>query len=375
MESKLKSIKHTRAYIRQQVTVVSNDVAANGRIFDRTKKLQVVKKLKSYQLSLKESDDKVIELLWDEAKSDEVNETVQTQELDIITQYEEKITESLALLETEAGEAESPSFSTCRLRPQSASLPKYGGTLNESYEKFILTFEAILSGQPYSDIEKFLLLMQSCTDNALSILNSLDITEQTYEAAKRLLEQALASPTNQKFHVLQRLVDLKLSYKKNPYEFAAELRTIKQLFTNLNVDVDFVLQFFYWRAFNDTMREQLVQITNSNKPNLAEIEQNLFVAIERYQSALKRTDTRLPEATRKCTTMATNVEYSKRIESGPGRKCSLCEGDHSYFQCKVYPSASQKLQRIKERGGCEKCSLTNHKTYKRARGMREVFLN
>ena len=159
-------------------------------------------------------------------------------------------------------------------------------------------------------------------------------------------------------------MDLKLTYTKNPFEFAAELRTITQLFTNLKIDVNFILQFFYWWAFNDTMREQFVHITNSNKPTLAEIEEHLFVAIERYQVAVRKVDRKNDscQGFRKTTNFATNVSTVPNKRTDSQRKCSLCAGDHNYYQCNVYKSAAEKVKQIRILGNCEKCALSNHKT-------------
>ena len=167
----------------------------------------------------------------------------------------------------------------------SAPLPKYSGGANESFERFFLTFEAIvINPLNYSSCEKYLVLKECCTATAFSIVDSLEVTNQSYEQAKALLETALASPVNRKFDTLQRWQDIELTTGSCPYKFVGEIKSLLELVQSTNLFLDDVCQFFIWRALNKEMKDHLINITNSNKPELAEIMDNIFSAIERCKS-------------------------------------------------------------------------------------------
>ena len=60
------------------------------------------------------------------------------------------------------------------------------------------------------------------------------------------------------------------------------MRTAIVAIRNLNITVNTFLQYFVWSSFNDRLQQQMIQITNTNKPSIQQIETNLFPALERY---------------------------------------------------------------------------------------------
>jgi len=307
--------------------------------------------------------------MWDDSKGERVNLDTRTEELDSISRYKEKVSDTLDNLEEALSASEvvnSPvdvpsasSHAHSRIKLQAVPLPTYGGNINEPFEKFITSFEAVLASHPYSDYEKFLLLKKNVLGRASVLLDSLEFNKQSYVEAKSLLQRAFASPILQKFNTLQRLVDLKIAPKQDPLYLVSEMRQIVEMFKVLKIDTNNVLQFFYWQALPDTLKDHLIHLTNNSKPDLTEIENHIFAAIERLQS-----DSQTAKSTvnsKKIDNFAINVNYKNKIESVKTKQCSLCNGEHPYFKCSVYVSPAEKVRRLRDiKGYCVRCGQNNH---------------
>ncbi len=220
------------------------------------------------------------------------------------------------------------------------------------------------------------MLKEQISGRALVLVESLEISKQSYLEAKNLLTSALASPISQKYDAIKRLLDLNFPYAKDPYTFISEMRIIGESFKNLKIDIEMILQFCFWRAMNDTMQNQMVQITNKSKPSLLEIESNLFEATERYLSVTNKFNERkqklkssVSDATNKTiNSYAVNVNYDpSNKQTNKFRACLLCStdkciADHPIYKCETYKNAKDKVTQIKVLKGCEKCANLNHRT-------------
>lgn len=82
--------------------------------------------------------------------------------------------------------------------------------------------------------------------------------------------------------LLSRLSKLKLEAGRNPYEFIGEMKTLERGFRNSNVNVDTVLQYFFWNAIPTELQSQLIIICNNDKPSLemVDIKENIFKALK-----------------------------------------------------------------------------------------------
>jgi hypothetical protein len=261
MASKIKSLIHTRAYVRSRITRTYDEVQHNLLNFDKVKVTQFITKLNDDSANVKTLDDQIVLCIWIDTCSDEDNAEAQTKELDNVSTYKDKLNESLRLLNDRLATLNSGVAKT-KLKPETAPLPTYGGERDESLEKFIFSFEAITSVHQYSEFEKFLLLQKCMTGRAKILISSLEVDKQSYSDAKTLLQQAFAAPLAQKYNALERLVDLKFFVNKDPLFLVSEMRQIKEAFNRLKIDINLVLQFFYWRALPETIKTQLVTITN-----------------------------------------------------------------------------------------------------------------
>ena len=350
-------VKNARSYLRKQVTEIFNARSSFSSLSEterKTKKLMLndkyedLKNLNSQFQSLKFVSD--------------INEISLDDEFKLCEEYNFKIRTCIALLD-DSNENINVRHSDARslLRSPTAPLPVFKSEDGEDLTKFILEFEDTISKFKYSDYDKLLLLKQQVTGRANILLNSLESTNQTYNEAKKLLEDALASPTTRKHNVIKSLTKLKLNYNDEPFEFISKLKNITESVSKLNIDTnDFVL-YFAWQGLNDSFKTHLVNITCNTRPTLDEITKNFFDACERYrehQSHLKENNFK-KHKDREQYSLAANVNYEPKTKSN-GCLCGSEGTDHSMFQCKKYSTADTKIKRVNELNGCTRCGYLNH---------------
>lgn len=370
-ESELKLLYSLRGRARAQVTKTINK-SKRLDLISKVEKLQLITKLENLDSDLKKFNKDILTKIWDLSEDEDKIQ----KEYDECTNYEDKIIEALALIKENVDQC---TVSTNpvnnqnlpnHLKPPIVPLPKYSGLEGESLERFLTSFETIINKYNLPSYEKFILLKQQISGRALTLIDSLESSKQSFEDAKNLLVEALASPISQKYEILARLSTLKLTYDMDPYKYISEMRIIKETFNSLKINVNEVLQYFFWDGLNDTFKNQLINITNNNKPCLDEITENMFAATERYNIVTKKfkerktkNETSKPE--KRVTSMATNVNYTKdaKLDFKP---CSICSkesgerSDHPIYKCTTYPTSALKLNKIKRNNGCEKCANFNH---------------
>ena len=123
------------------------------------------------------------------------------------------------------------------------------------------------------------------------------------------------------------MADLKLSNQGNPYTFISEMKIITETFKKLGIIVDNILQYFFWHAMPDKVRQQFVAITNVCKPSLQQILYRVFDATERYM--VKGNGSEVQRNVKESTAgLAVNVNYQvyhgALLSGGKFRPCVLC---------------------------------------------------
>ena len=359
-------LKHKRRYLRKQVTEIYNDVCTNLVSYDKTKILNIRSKLNQIAPGLEVYDEQINCALWDSARDSSINEENLNQALAECESYSDKVLDCLTYLEEALKETNnaSPTVSTHsyneptsrRLKPRVAPLPTYSGNSNESLEKFIYNFESVLGNVDYSEYEKFILLKENLFGRAASLINSLELCRQSYTEAKSLLEEAFASKEIQISETISKLVNLKFEKYCDPLLFVSEWRAIKESISTLHIDMNMVIQHHLWNSFNKELKEVFIHISNENFPSLESLESNLFKGLERYKviGAGKNFEKRRTNIM----TSSTEIENMSQIK----KTCLLCNEGHAYFVCQKYRTPAEKLKRIKELGGCERCAYLNHKS-------------
>ena len=263
-----------------------------------------------------------------------------------------------------------------KLKLPDIPLPTYGHEKDETLTHFFQGFESIIDKHNLTVFEKFIYLKNQLRGEALALINSLSRSDQSYDAARELLEQAFASNIVQKYDVIRRMSKLKLSSDGSAYEFVSEMRVVCDLFKTLKIDIDTVLQYYIWHAMPSNLQTQLVNICNSNKPDLADIKTNIFPAIDRYNEINVKTKAKKSVGLSEMSgieSFAANVEYGKSNHRNNEKQhrvgfCSMCstndkrETSHVTRDCPTYGNPQAKLERLKYLGACTKCGFANHET-------------
>lgn len=362
-EDKLAVLIKSRQYVRQRVTNIYNQMSNPTETLSETKKRLYLDKLFNFKSELSVLDKEIYgQLVSDEADDEYLQEKIAEDE-----EYEEKILYSIEALQSSVSRLyqmpENEPVFTNKLKLPQISLPQYSDS-NESLEKFLYSFESIVSKHKLSSYEKYVYLRGQLTKTPRVLIDSLDIQEQNYEKAKELLIDAFGSETVQKFDAIKKLSNLKLGDSTDPYTFIGDVRSVMCSFENLNVDIETMLQYFVWNAMNDQFQSQLVSITNQTRPDIKEIMDNIFVAAERYRDLTNKNRSRRDVQKEQSVTRPRTVNYAVNIDSSTLEgDCILCKGKHKVRECSNYSDPSSKLSKLRELGGCIKCGFLGHKSF------------
>ena len=257
-------------------------------------------------------------------------------------------------------------------------LPRFDGK-PEHYNRFITQFEAIVSGYSLNPFDKFSYLEQQLSGPAKDLINSVSARTLDYDVAKDLLDKAFKDKGKQQYAVLDRLVRLEFS-NTEPLKWIGEIRTIYDQCKDLKIDLEIILQYFFWNSLSDAFKQQLISVSNSCRPSLKQIIDGAFEANSRMSElrsdrlsskACHSSDSlhRTVEKQSGCIAMATGVNKSTTNSSKPNSStnnfklyCLLCnaENDHKPSKCTKYTSVQSKIDKLKALSRCIKCTSAKH---------------
>ena len=345
--SNLGLLSNSRKYIRGQVTRNFNNVDAIRNLVsaDRLSKLA---KFKGQLADLKSLDEKIQSLKW----AEEQDASKLTDEFETCDSYSEKLNYLIAVLETNQTPSttqETVEAARSLLKSPIAPLPTFKSEEGENFEKFIAEFEDTVKVFKYTDRDKLLLLKQQVSGRASILLKSLETDKQTYADAKKLLQSALASPIVQKFSLIKQIVEMKLTYRMDPFSYIGQMKNVMEGVKLLKIQSEDFLNYFFWTGLNDTFQTQLTNITNKTRPSLDDINDNFFDACERYAVVVKKFESQKSFKKLdnfKSVSLATNVNFE---DNKPRVKCPLCSYDGKLFdhhlnKCKNFISPTSKIE-------------------------------
>ena len=307
----------TRQYVRQRITRLFNKVDTELDSLTDDDVLLYVERLDSLKSEVKLLDIKIIAYhLQNEMGDEELDRKINEDE-----DYERKIVVSLSKLKKLKGVEQSQEVTKKaehkKLRLPEIPLPEYSNAKDQSLQKFLHSFESIISKHSLSSYEKFIYLRNQLSKSPRVLVDSLDIQEQGYENAKELLEKAFGSDLTRKYDVIKRLANIRLNSNDDPYVFIGEMRSVINSFDNLEINVATVLQYFTWAGLNQKFQSQLINIINVAKPSLDQVETHIFEATERYvrqgeQQKAKTISSNSNTKHKETTALATNVNVGKK---------------------------------------------------------------
>ena len=362
----------TRGVTRTRLTKLCQKVNKDIDRMTQEELFSCLDKASKIEGELASCDSKISEALFaSKGNCDEfTNELFKCEEYqDSLFQLKSKIkTRSPGLNQGNNPNSNAPSHSN-KLKLPEVPLPKFSNSKTETLISFIEQFESVINSYNLSGYEKFVFLKRQLSGEPLLLINSLAVANQSYEQAVDLLKQAFASDVSQKYDSIRRLQNLKNITK--PYEFVSEMRLIKGLFDTLEIDVEMIMQFFFWTSLSSGLQTQLIAICNSNKPSLEQILENIFKAIDRNNELSNKPKSRSPDEHDKFSNInsfAANVASSSKSNSSYKSFCSCCsEKDkrvtsHSTRNCDKYPNPRNKIDRLNDLNACTKCGFVNHST-------------
>ena len=365
MSAELKSWVHSRGYIRGRITLAYSDLDTYSSL-NETEKTVIRSKLNKYEIDLKKLDSDIQVANYEVSQ----NETELDNDIAKSDEYNDKLQKCLAHLAPLAPPALlSIDQHRSLLKSPTAPLPNFNGDVDEDYSKFIMSFEETIQKFSYPEFDKFLLLRQQLGGRALVLIETLETDNRSYASAKKLLDNAFASPSVVKHNIIRRISEMKLSYKDDPYIYISKINSLMDSVEKLKIDTECFLQHFFWGGLNEVFQSQLIQIVNKTRPSLNEIVENYFDAVERYNIVINKPKFKklgLSENKNENSIKST-TNYAVKVENKVKQKCNLCshdgsDFDHPTFKCLKYKSPADKLQKIKESKGCIKCSSLSHTT-------------
>ena len=358
-EGKISFFKGSRKHVRTKVTTCSNQLPSNVNSFGIRECQSEIEKYKSFQKKLEDLNLSIGQISCEDKDFDIVSE------LEKCDEYEAKILGALSSLEERISAIQSSITSPNpfgydnnsqvggKIKLPELPLPLYSNQPDQSLERFFINFENIISKYNVNQFEKFVFLERQLSGSPLKLIKSLEGNQQSYTEAKKLLEEAFSNPILQRFEAIRRLVNLKYSLT-DPFEYISEMRSVCNVFDTLQIDRDIIMQFFIWQSLPESMQSMLISITNTNKPTVKQISENIFKAVERHR----------PLSAVKSKIYSTNLAVNIPSVELKGKNCILCPGEsnHVTYKCTNYAKPRDKVNRIKSLGGCIKCAGTSHKS-------------
>ena len=244
-----------------------------------------------------------------------------------------------------------------KLKLPELPLPCFGNSEGENLIQFFINFENILDKYQLGDFEKFIYLEKSLSGDALTLIKSLTGIKRSYNEAKNILNAAFARPIVQKFDFVEKLSKLKCDIS-DPYKFISNVKLLETGFSDLEIDIELIFQYFVWNALPVSYQTQIVNVTNNSYPTLKEILDNIFTVIDRLKlkSNQKISDDHI--------SLAANIEV--KPNNFKIRNCGLCPNNeaqsHPIYKCEKYPDPKSKIERLKQLNFCLKCAGIKHKT-------------
>ena len=388
-KKRLADVSRNRGFIRQRITKLVNkisdevpNVSHSGKSLHLEKCITLKKKIQDLDeeifeinISLNTND---LELGEEETRAEAYIEMLD----DAILKLESLPTQNLAGVGSSgiSVEGNTPSVVQNKLKLPQVPLPEFSNRKGENLRNFFLSFESIIDKHRLSSFEKYVYLSKQLSNAPKILVDSLDIEDKLYEKAKELLEQAFDNSERSKSDIINRLTKLKLQNNSDPYPFIGEMRSLISSIKTLKITVDDFVQYFVWTGLNGNFQTHLTNITNKCKPNLDDINNNLFEATDRYLREINenshRTDRNKPSSSsfkQEANSMAINVkqtEKSKIIVKQAGKSkifCVLCasdkkRNDHYLKDCLIYRSPKNKFDKLRSIKACTKCSFANHET-------------
>ena len=364
--SKLVKIRGSK---RQSLTKTLQKIA-NSYPQNESELTFYINKFNELKTFLVESDEKIMSLLLDANILDDnsistINEASEIY-LDDLNRYKIDLELTLKNSARESSSVNSSQTPTGggqiqnRLKVPHIDMPEFDGK-PEEYEEFITSLEEILNKFNFTQYEKLTYLRKQVSGSAKQVISSVRRSNTCFDDARSLLEKTFSDPVVQQASVIKRLLNLKLNYD-NRHFWMSESTTILDQVQRLKISTDTFIEYLLWEGMDQGFKNEYISVTNKSQPNLKEIRDNIYEVFKRMESSKKMQNKNFDSIT-----LATNVKFKPKFDFKNG--CLLCQTtdekdalSHKLDNCKLFPTADEKVKKLKEINGCLRCGLINHQT-------------
>ena len=390
MPAVLRKLVLQRASIRQSVGDIVVDITSNSATLDHGTLVGYQQRLEDDLKSLTNLDGEI----FDEYESAGKDDNFLSQECTECRVYVDKIKSAQGTLKVLLipfqTQVTSPSHVNTSIVTNSARasmkfpdvpMPTFEGKASERLEDFIDNFESTLAQTSVFPLETFLLLKKSVKGDAAKLIASIRPSDQAYDLAKKMLQEAYGQSTKQKFLILESLIETKMTFKDHIFDHYSKMQNLCDALERAQLDTDFLKQFFLWRSFNGPLQEAFTMVTGKYRPSYRKIQSSKFEAAERYRDrqnsynerqkrrSLNKSqgvnnETKVNKSGQtKTSGLAANVPGYNKSEKTEW--CNLCSktsysNQHKMRNCEQFKTAKQKVDRLESINGCIRCGYVNH---------------
>ena len=185
-KEKLANLLKSRQYVRQKITKLYDKVLREYEIVSHDNRLVYLARCEALQEEVKEINRQIFSGLVDDGASDEeLHKSTEGEE-----DYEEKLILSMSRLKINTPVSNTHNDMAIantlqKLKLPDVPLPYFKNGPNESLEKFIHSFEAIINKHNLSPYEKFIYLRTQLKDAPKVLIDFLNIQEKTMIVQRR----------------------------------------------------------------------------------------------------------------------------------------------------------------------------------------------
>ncbi|CAJ0607313.1 unnamed protein product [Cylicocyclus nassatus] len=296
---------------------------------------------------------------WEEKKEDDLLQLT----TDLFSKLESRLFEiefqeaslKLELLGSNRNELQNE-IRTNALRPETVNLrhllggikiPELNGKASE-FDSFWEIFEEMVDKQPYSNIEKFSILLDSCKGDAARALRMFPRTSESYEKAIQQLKTQFQDPKRIIMMVISQLKAMR-QCKDEPRALRNNLNDVQAIIATLRKNGEMVdttnMISMVLEKFSKTVQDEVLrkEFDSGIDWNMEDLLKNIS-AIVRRQEHLEG----LKDPTEKSNELPI-FQLRATIT------CTGCGRNHLFQYCPIYRTVEEKNERLKSSKACWKC--------------------
>jgi hypothetical protein len=238
-------------------------------------------------------------------------------------------------------------------RPQTNEIPLFDGKIKD-FGNFKAIFETIVGTSKISDIEKLAILRSKLKGDALKLINHLQITDENYANAWKLLKSRYEDKRSIIGSEIETLINLPVIKSSDPTSLSSGMDITREIIYNLKsmgVNTEscnpFITHMIIRKMDSETRRYfELSLIDKSKLPTILEVDEFL----EKTFKELRMTKS---SHNQKKSVFETLTQVTTEL---PKIKCLICNENHFTIKCLQLKNANDKEKLLREKKICVYCA-------------------